>query len=255
MTVYLLYFTAGTFFGSFFYTLSLRYISGSMKADFIRALFSRSECPSCGTALSALSLLPVLGFLFLKGKCRSCHGQISFIYPLMEIFYGLLAILIAHFHGTDLLSFFIYLISCLCIAIAVIDLKTMVIPFSLIIVFILFSVYPVILHNNPSDNFYGFLLLTVFFIIIMFIFPGAFGGGDLKFYAAAGFLLGLEMSVVLLEVSLILGSVCGIAWALTVRRSFRIKMPFAPFISAGIIITLLSGDTIVLYYYRHILSF
>jgi len=255
MTAYLIYFAAGAVFGSFFYTLALRYINGSMKESCVRALFSRSECPSCGAVLSVIPLIPLLGFVFLKGRCRACHAHISFLYPLMEILYGLLAVLIARFHGADLLSFSVYLISALCITIAIIDLKTMLIPLSLIIVFIVLSLYPVIFHNNLMDNFYGFLFLSVFFLVIMFIFPGAFGGGDLKFYAAAGFLLGLEMSVVLLEVSLLLGSVCGIIWVLARGQNFRIKMPFAPFISAGIIITLLFGDTIILYYYRHIMSF
>ena len=255
MKFYLLYFAAGTFFGSFFHTLSLRYINGSVKENFLRALFSRSHCPYCGSTLSAISLIPVLGFVLLRGRCGSCHEKISFTYPFMEILYGLLAVCIARCHGTDLLSFFIYLICSVCIAISVIDIKTMRIPLSLMAVFILLSIYPVVLHGNLLDNLYGFLLLSVFFLVIMFIFPGAFGGGDLKFYAAAGFLLGLEMSVVLLEVSLILGSVCGLAWAVSGRRSLRIKMPFAPFISAGIIITLLFGDTILLVYYRNLIRF
>jgi leader peptidase (prepilin peptidase)/N-methyltransferase len=63
------------------------------------------------------------------------------------------------------------------------------------------------------------------------------------------------MSVVLLEVSLVLGTVCGIIWVLVKGGGFRQKMPFAPFISAGIIITLLFGDTIILYYYRHMMNF
>jgi len=89
----------------------------------------------------------------------------------------------------------------------------------------------------------------------MFIFPGAFGGGDLKLYAAAGFLLGLEMSIVLLEVSLISGAVFGIVWAAFKGWSFRIRIPFAPFIAAGIIITLLFGNTIILFYYRNVYGF
>jgi leader peptidase (prepilin peptidase)/N-methyltransferase len=223
MTAYLIYFATGTVFGSFFYTLALRYINGSMKENFIRALFSRSECPSCGTVLSLVSLIPLFGYVILKGRCRSCHGGISFLYPLMEILYGLLALSVACFHGTDLSSFFIYLISALCVTISVIDMKIMIIPLSLVVVFILFSLYPVIMHNNPADNFFGFLLLSAFFLIIIFILPGAFGGGDLKFYAAAGFLLGLEMSVVLLEVSLVLGTVCGIIWVLVKGGGFRQK--------------------------------
>jgi len=249
---YLLYFIAGTFAGSFFYTLALRYADGSMKGDPVKALFSRSACPSCGKSIPALSLVPVLGYVFLRGRCRSCGSRISPVYPLMEILYGLIAMMVAYFHGTDLLSFFIYLIAAVSVTIAVVDVKTMLIPVSLTILFLILSVYPVILRDSYLDSLYGFLFLTIFFLVIMFIFPGAFGGGDLKLYAAAGFLLGLEMSIVLLEVSLISGAVFGIVWAAFKGWSFRIRIPFAPFIAAGIIITLLFGNTIILFYYRNV---
>jgi leader peptidase (prepilin peptidase)/N-methyltransferase len=247
----MLYFTAGTFAGSFFYTLALRYADGSMKSNPVKALFSRSVCPECGRVISALCLIPVIGFIFSRGKCSSCGNRISFLYPLMEILYGMLALAVAYFHGTDLLSFFIYLIAAVSVAIAVVDFKTMIIPVSLTTLFLILSIYPVIMRNSYLDSLYGFLFLTVFFLVIMFIFPGAFGGGDLKLYAAAGFLLGLEMSIVLLEVSLISGALFGIVWAGFKGWTFRIRIPFAPFIAAGIIITLLFGNTIILFYYRN----
>ncbi len=251
MQNYILYFIAGTFAGSFFYTLALRYADGSMKVNPVKALFSRSVCPDCGKAISVLSLIPVMGFIFSRGRCSSCGKRISFAYPLMEILYGLLAMAVAYFHGTDLISLFIYMISAVSVAIAIVDIRTMLIPVSLTVLFLILSVYPVIMRDSYLDSLYGFLFLTVFFLAIMFIFPGAFGGGDLKLYAAAGFLLGLEMSIVLLEVSLISGALFGIVWAGFKGWSFRIRIPFAPFIAAGIIITLLFGNTIILFYYRN----
>jgi len=252
---YILYFAAGTFAGSFFYTLAERYSDGRMKDNPFKALFSRSECPACGRSISALYLIPLLGYIISKGRCSACRSKIPFIYPLMEILFGLLALSVAYFHGTDLLSLFVYLIAAVCVTIAIVDIKTMTVPFSLTVVFFILSIFPVILQDNPIDNLYGFLFLTLFFFFFMFIFPGAFGGGDLKLYAAAGFLLGLEMSIVLLEVSLISGAVFGIVWAAFKGWSFRIKIPFAPFIAAGIIITLLFGDTIILLYYRNVYGF
>ena len=248
MVNYILYFAAGTFAGSFFYTLAIRYVAGAVKENPVRALFSLSACPHCAKNISPIYLIPIVGYILLRGRCSSCKTGISISYPLMELLYGLLALMVAYFHGTDLLSLFIYLICAVSITIAVIDFKTMTIPFSLIIVFFILSIYPVIVRCEIKDNLYGMLFLTVIFLIIMFIFPGSFGGGDIKFYSAAGFLLGLEMSVVLLEVSLITGAAAGVIWAGLNGWNFKIKIPFAPFISAGIIITLLFGHTIVLYY-------
>ena len=255
MIDYIIYFAAGTFAGSFFYTLAGRYSNGRMKENPLEALFSRSECPACGRNIPAVYLVPVLGYIFSKGRCASCGGRISIIYPSMEILYGVLALMVAHFHGTDLLSLFIYLIIAVSVTIAIVDIRTMMVPLSLNIVLFVLSIYPVVMHNNLMDNFSGFIFLTVFFLVIMFIFPGAFGGGDIKLYAVAGFLLGLEMSVVLLEVSLVSGAIGGVIWGASRGWNFRIKIPFAPFIAAGIVVTLLFGDTIILYYYRHVYSF
>lgn len=255
MITYILYFAAGTFAGSFFYTLAERYSNGKMKENPLKALFSRSECLSCGKSISALYLIPLIGYVISGGRCASCGNRISFIYPAMEVLYGVLAVMVARFHGTDLLSFSVYLIAAVSVTIAIVDIKTMMVPLSLNILLFVLSLYPVILRSNYIDSLYGFLFLTLFFIIIMFVFPGAFGGGDLKLYAVAGFLLGLEMSIVLLEVSLITGAVFGVIWGALKGWSFRIRIPFAPFIAAGIIITLLFGDTIILFYYRSIYGF
>lgn len=226
-----------------------------MKENPFKALFSRSECQSCGKSISALYLIPLIGFIISRGKCAVCGNRISFIYPAMEVLYGALAVMVARFHGTDLLSLFIYLIAAVSVTIAIVDIKTMLVPLSLNILLFVLSLYPVIIRSNYIDSLYGFLFLTLFFLIIMFVFPGAFGGGDLKLYAAAGFLLGLEMSIVLLEVSLITGALFGGIWGASKGWSFRIRIPFAPFIAAGIIITLLFGDTIILFYYRSIYGF
>ncbi len=248
----LVIFFCGTLAGSFFYTLALRYSSGMMSETPLKALISRSRCNHCGAVIGAAGLVPVLGYLLMRGRCSSCQGKISIAYPLWEIFFGLLAVSVAVFHGQDLLSLNVYLISSVCVCIAIIDVRNMVVPPSLVIVFITLSIFPVIMHHDIMDNVYGFALLTLFFLLMLLIFPGAFGGGDIKLYAAAGFLLGVELSVVLLEVSLITGAIFGVVFALVRGRNFRLKIPFAPFIAAGIIITLLFGDTILLVYYRHL---
>lgn len=248
----LVIFFAGTLAGSFFYTLALRYSSGMMSETPVKALISRSKCNHCGAVIATAGLVPVFGYILMRGRCASCSGKIQIAYPFWEIFYGFLAVSVALFHGQDLLSLNVYLICSVCVCIGIIDVKKMVVPPSLVIVFILLSIFPVIMHHDILDNVYGFALLTLFFLLMLLVFPGAFGGGDIKLYAAAGFLLGIELSVVLLEVSLITGAIFGVAFAVARGRNFRLKIPFAPFIAAGIIITLLFGDTILLVYYRHL---
>jgi prepilin signal peptidase PulO-like enzyme (type II secretory pathway) len=243
-------FIAGTFCGSFFCTLALRFADGRMKENPIQALFSRSQCPSCNNSIRPIFLVPILGFMIQRGKCRSCGASISLLYPAMEISYGLLALLFAWKLGISLLTVNYYLLSALAICISIIDIKSMTIPNSLIIAFVILSVYPLVMNYNILDNIYGLLALFAFFIVILLIFPGAFGGGDLKLGSAIGLLAGLEMSIVVLEVSLVSGAITGVIFALKTGKSLKTKIPFAPFLTLGLVVALLYGRDILLVYYR-----
>ncbi|MBP7737254.1 MAG: prepilin peptidase [Spirochaetes bacterium] len=236
--------------GSFFYTLALRYADGSMTENPKAALFSRSRCPHCQSSIGPIHLIPILGYMIQKGKCRNCEGKISPIYPAMEILYGLIASLFAWKIGMTIYSLNLYLLAGIALCIAVIDIKSLIIPDSLVIAFVMLSIYPIVLNYNIADNLFGLLALFSFFIIILLLFPGSFGGGDLKFGSAIGLLTGLEMSIIVLEVSLVSGAIIGIIYALKTRKSLRTKIPFAPFLSLGLTVSLLYGRDILLIYYR-----
>lgn len=247
---YFFIFFFGTLWGSFFYTLALRYINGSFEKDVIKSLFSSSKCPACNMRIKSVHLIPVAGYLILRGKCANCREVISPLYPIFEIVYGLLLVLISAVYGNTTYSFSVFVIISLSISISIIDIKILTIPDSLVALIVIVSVYPVILNGSFADNLYGFLLMGVFFVLILLIFPGSFGGGDVKFASAIGFVLGLELSVVALETALISGSIIGIIYAVKTGKTLRIKMPFAPFLSAGLLVSLLYGRDIVLLYNR-----
>ena len=240
----------GTIWGSFFYTLSIRYINGSFNDDKYNALFSRSNCPECGTKINPLYLIPIFGYLILKGRCGSCKARISLLYPFFEIIYGLLLLLITSIHGVNPYAFCIFIIIGIGITISLIDLKTLLIPNSLLLVFSICSVYPVIINKSFLDNLYGMLFMALFFIIILLIFPGSFGGGDVKFAALIGLLMGLELSILTLETALVSGSVAGIIYAVKTKSGFKSKIPFGPFLTFGFIVSIIYGREIVLVYYR-----
>jgi len=76
-------FLFGLAVGSFVNCLVWRLHSG-------QSLFGRSACPACGQKIAWHDNLPLVSFIFLRGRCRRCHGQISWQYPLVEIFFGVL---------------------------------------------------------------------------------------------------------------------------------------------------------------------
>jgi prepilin signal peptidase PulO-like enzyme (type II secretory pathway) len=246
----LITYITGMFLGSFFYTLALRYATGEMRGRAAAALFSRSKCTSCGSAVSPFHLLPVIGFLILRGKCRKCGSRISLSYPVMEIVYGALAVLVAWRLGITAYSVSVYLIIATSICISVVDIKTLTIPNSLVIALAALSAYPIIINYKLSDNLFGLLALFIVFIVVLLIFPGSFGAGDVKMASAIGLVAGLELSIVVLETSLVTGAIAGITYSLVTRKGLRTKIPFAPFLTTGLIVSFLYGREILLVYYR-----
>ncbi len=246
---YIIVFLSGTACGSFFYTLALRYISGEIAENPIKAFLGRSQCPCCKEQIGVLYLVPLLGYFLSKGKCPDCGCRISPLYPLWEVIYGALAIAVFKFFGFGLFPLSIFILCSISICIAIVDFHTFIIPDSLVLLFFIVSLYPVFLQGQWLNNIAGLAFLSVFFLLIMLIFPGAFGGGDLKFFAASGFFFGLEESIVLLEVALITGAVVGSLWGIMKKKGLRVKIPFAPFIAWGIVVTIFLGRHILLWYY------
>lgn len=247
--ILVLVFIFGTFMGSFFYTLALRYSSGFIKREPLKALFSSSRCPACAHRLSPLQLVPILGYVFQRGRCRKCGTLISPWYPLMELLYGLMAVSVYLHAGLSWNAAALYLVVASSIAISVVDIRTLSIPASLLLVLLLASIYPVILESTLKDHLYGALLMGAFFLVVLLLFPGGFGGGDMKYAIIIGFLLGLELSIVALEVALVSGSLTGVAYALIKRSGLRIKIPFAPFLTLGLVVSLFWGRHVLLVYY------
>ena len=157
----------GTLWGSFFYTLSLRYISGMFSMSPLKALFSSSKCPACGERINPFYLVPIIGYMIQGGKCKRCEQKISYTYPLFEITYGLLLYVIVSKYGISIYSFNMFLLSGIAISISIIDVKTLTIPNSLILTFLILSIYPIVLSNSYKDSFYGLALMSLVFITIL----------------------------------------------------------------------------------------
>ncbi|HON79299.1 MAG TPA: prepilin peptidase [Spirochaetota bacterium] len=243
-------FFSGAVFGSFFYTLALRISDGEFSRDAVKAMVLPSHCIQCGERISIPYLIPIAGYFFSRGKCSRCNERISPLYPVMEILYGSIAVITALKLGMSVHSFIMYMLIAVSVSVAVVDIKTFTISGGLLIILGVMALYPLWMNGRPLDNLYGLLLMSVFFLVIMFLLPGSFGGGDVKFAAVLGAIAGLEQSVVILETALVSGAVFGIIYAAAKGEGFRIKIPFAPFLTLGLIISILYGNEIILLYYR-----
>ncbi|MBN1533206.1 MAG: prepilin peptidase [Spirochaetes bacterium] len=246
-------FASGACAGSFFYTLALRITDGTFAKGLREGFLTRSACGSCSVTLSPLQLVPVLGYLILRGRCARCGARISPLYPLSEILFGALALGTGASYGASIRALTLFLVMAAGITIAIVDIHTMKVPIPLAAAITLLAVDTAVPSQGAGDAAWGFLLMFLFFGIILLLFPGAFGGGDLWYASALGTVFGLELSVVLLELSLISGAIFGIVYAVGTGKGLRTRIPFAPFLTLGTILTVFLGRKLLLVYYGIIL--
>jgi leader peptidase (prepilin peptidase)/N-methyltransferase len=214
----------------------------------------RSQCASCGKQLRWYELIPLFSYLFLRGRCRTCHEPISLRYPIVELLTAITFALVFLQFGLTLELLKYLFLSALLVAISFIDLEYFIIPNSLIIIGL---VGGVILNIAAQDVGFvsalaGLLVTSGFLLLIALASKGGMGGGDIKLVAVTGLFLGWPLG----PFGLILGAVIG-GMIAVVLLLFRIKgrkdpLPFGPFIALGTFISILYGSQIINWYLQYI---
>ena len=236
-------FVLGLVFGSFVSALSYRYPNG------ISVMKGRSFCPKCKHQISWYDNIPLLSFLLLGGKCRSCKRHISWRYPAIELITALGFMLIGMtFQGTTLqgaYSIFIFLILEL---IFIIDLEHQIIPDSFIFLGLFLSlVFSLVTnHQSPITNlFSGFLAASLLMLIHLFTRGRGMGLGDVKFAVLGGMIVALNLSLIWLFLAFLTGGFIGIILILGKKAGLKDKIAFGPFLVISIPITLIWGEKII----------
>ena len=218
-----------------------------------------SSCPSCGKKLGVLELIPLVGFLFLKGRCRSCQAKISIQYPLVELTTGAAFAFVYYRFSLTTNTLFYFTFIYLLLAVALIDLKYRIVPNQLVlaggIIAIIFHL-PALLANwfslpgyflltrTPLDSLYGFLLGSVIFFLIIVISKGGMGGGDLKLVAMIGLYLGFRGTAMMMLLGFVAGALVGVYFMVSGKLTRKDALPFAPFLSLAALIELFLGEEI-----------
>ncbi|MFC1700754.1 prepilin peptidase [Patescibacteria group bacterium] len=207
-------------------------------------VIGRSHCPKCKIELKWFDLIPLLSFVFLRGKCRYCNKKISWQYPLVELITGLLFLLFFN-------SIYHLIVICFLIIIFVYDLKHYIIPDQVIYPAIAISfVYAIVNYNNLL---YLFLCLSgaVFFLLIVLVSKGKWMGlGDVKLAVFMGFVLGWFNILLALFLSFVFGSIVGIILILFKKKKIKSEIPFGPFLCLATVIVMLYGNQILDWYLR-----
>ena len=235
----------GMILGSFYNVVGLRTVK---KQSFTGG---RSRCPSCETRLNPKDLIPVVSYIFLRGRCRECKGRISPIYPIME---GVTAVLFAFsfysFGWNGELAAALLLVSLLVI-ITVSDVTAYLIPDNVLLFFLVMFII-IRFYVVPMDPWWsaaagGAAGFSILFLLAV-ISKGGMGGGDVKLYAVIGMALGFSNTML----SLFLASVIGLAAALSGMKrnnwSRKTALPFGPFIASAAVIAYFFGDALLTFY-------
>ncbi len=237
----------GLCLGSFYNVCVHRYLSGQS------VVWPASHCPSCGHVLSWWENIPVLSYVLLRARCRSCQGTIHWRYPTLELLSGLLALILAWRFGPGLAWMTYMVFTGIFLVASFIDLDSFILPDILTYpAGVLALATPLFLPLNWTETLLGsafgagiFLLLQQTYLRLRKI--DALGTGDIKLMLSLGALVGVSKLPLMVLLSALAGLMVSVAY---LRRSsaqgLRTAIPFGPFLCLGALLTLLWGDQIVL---------
>lgn len=214
----------GAILGSFLNALLFRFNTGKS------VLRGRSACMRCGTELRAQDLVPVLSYLFLRGRCRYCHTNISWQYPLVEAAAALLAMLV-YIGNPDPLWFGYWLLVWLVLLfVLVYDLRHYIIPWSASLCLMALG----LVHAALFGTGWG-ILLGVPLLLLSFVSQERWmGWGDGFLQLSLGALLGFTAGLTALMLAFWAGALVGIALLFSRRGvTMKTEVPFAPFLILG----------------------
>jgi leader peptidase (prepilin peptidase)/N-methyltransferase len=225
-----------------------------------------SACPACGTRIRARHNVPVLSWLWLRGRCANCAEPISVRYPLVELATGVLfAAITFELVRSDRLALAPALLffTALGIALAFIDAKTYRLPNVLVL-----PAYPVLavlitgaaaISGDWSIALraaVGAAALTAAYLAVALVKPGGLGFGDVKLAGLVGGMLAAlsyQALIVGAFAAFLLGSLVGVALMLRQQAGRRTAVPFGPFMIAGTLLSSFVGGPLADAYTRLVL--
>ena len=253
----------------FYFTIFIIFLFGLSIGSFVNCLvwrlhenktiLGRSICPHCKHQLAWYDNIPLLSFIFLRGKCRYCGEKISWQYPTVELITALLFVLafFIHFSGSNflLLARDWFLISVM-IIIFIYDLKYYLILdiISLPSILIMF-IFNLLLGFNLLNLLISGIIGGSFFLIQFIISKGKWlGGGDIRLGLLMGVSLAWPMSLFAILLAYVLGSLISVPLLILKKKSFKSEIPLGAFLAPATIITLFWGE-VVLNWYLNLIKF
>ena len=219
-----------------------------------------STCPKCGHKIKVWENIPILSWLFLRGKCSACKTPISIRYPAIEGLTGILSCLLAVKFGVSLQTLFALIFLWSLVALTFIDIDEMLLPdqitLPLLWLGLLLSLDNVFVSQTDAilGAVLGYLSLwSVYWMFKLVTGKEGMGYGDFKLLAALGAWVGYTYLPVIILFSSFVGAVFGIAMMMSKKNQQGQAIPFGPYLAIAGLITFVYGEPIVAMYWEYIL--
>jgi leader peptidase (prepilin peptidase)/N-methyltransferase len=219
----------------------------------------RSTCPKCKAPITALQNIPVISYLFLRGRCASCGAPISARYPLIEALTGVLSALVAWKFGYGTPALAALVLTWFLVALTFIDVDTQLLPDSMTLPLVWlglatsaflptnpYATLPVDLHDSVIGAMAGYLSLwSIYHLFRLLTGKEGMGYGDFKLLAAIGAFLGWRMLLPTVLGAAAVGAVVGIVILSLKGKGRNVPIAFGPFLSASGWIMLMWGQDLL----------
>ncbi len=235
--------------------LSVDNIKDSGKHTDAPAVFNlitpNSTCPGCGHKIKPWENIPVLSYLFLRGKCSACKTHISLRYPIIELTAGVLSLIAIHTFGVNYTGFVCLVLTWSLIALTMIDFDTQLLPDSITLPLLWLGLIVnsfglfTSLESAVWGAVAGYLSLwSVYWLFKLLTGKEGMGFGDFKLLAALGAWLGWQMLPQIILLSSLVGATIGIGMIVIRGRNRNIPIPFGPYLAIAGWIALMWGHSI-----------
>jgi len=232
------------------------------QAEPFNLVVPRSTCPSCKAPITALQNVPIISYLFLKGRCARCGAPISARYPLVEALTGVLSAAVAWKFGFGWPTAAALVLTWFLIALTFIDIDHQLLPDSmtlpLVWIGLLLSLWgpqpggppvPVDMQSSIIGAIAGYLSLwSVYHLFRLLTGKEGMGYGDFKLFAALGAWLGWKMLLPIILFAAAVGAIVGVAMLSFRGQSRSTPIAFGPFLAAAGWLVLMFGPEIVTAY-------
>jgi len=214
-----------------------------------------STCPKCGHQIRFYENIPVISWLFLKGKCSQCKNSISIRYPLVETTTALLSLVIAYKYGPTAEGALLLLLTWGLICLTLIDFDHMLLPDQIVLPLLWLGLLVninttfVALDDAVIGAAVGYgSLFSVFWLFKLLTGKEGMGHGDFKLFALFGAWIGWQLLPVLILMASFVGAIIGISLMLFKNHQREQAIPFGPYLAIAGWITILWGKGIWSWY-------